>query len=183
MRIYTKTGDKGTTGLVGGSRVSKTDSRIQALGLIDELNASVGVARTAGAHADLQIPLERVQNTLFDLGAEVATPTDSDYYMASVNAHDIELLENEIDGWTNQLEPLKNFILPGGSPSASQLHLARTICRRVEREMLASQADLEWRAELLTFLNRLSDWLFVIARFQNHLAGVEDVKWSKRPTN
>lgn len=173
MKIYTKTGDKGTTGLVGGSRVSKTDDRIIAIGDVDELNALIGVARTfAGSDHDSNLSL--IQNWLFDLGAELATPPDSKFDNSSISDNHIEFLEQSIDAMTSQVEPLRNFILPGGSPLAAALHHARTVCRRAERSVIV--LDLE-RAEPVTFLNRLSDWLFTAARFANREAG--DVIWSK----
>lgn len=180
MRIYTKTGDKGTTGLVGGGRVHKTDDRIEALGAIDELNACLGVALTVGPSAPLAPLLLRTQNQLFDLGAEVATPQESEWFAPSAQPEDILQLEKEMDGWTAELPPLKNFILPGGTPAAAQLHLARTICRRAERQLLRLAESHPLREETLIFVNRLSDWLFVLARQENHLAGVTDVKWLGR---
>lgn len=172
MRIYTKTGDSGTTGLVGGARVSKSDSRIAAIGDVDELNALIGVARTHGSELDTE--LQRIQNWLFDLGAELATPAESKFANETIVGEHARVLEESIDSMNEILSPLKNFILPGGTPVAASLHHARTVCRRAERSVIAF-GDV--RPELNRFLNRLSDWLFVAARFENRVRG--DVLWSK----
>lgn len=172
MRIYTKTGDSGTTGLVGGTRVSKSDRRIAAIGDVDELNALIGVARSHGSEMD--VALERVQNWLFDLGAELATPADGKFKNEIISDEHAHWLESSIDEMNEDLSPLKNFILPGGTPIAAALHHSRTVCRRAERSVIAFG---EARPELIRFLNRLSDWLFVAARFENRTRG--DVLWSK----
>ncbi|HRJ26618.1 MAG TPA: cob(I)yrinic acid a,c-diamide adenosyltransferase [Fimbriimonadaceae bacterium] len=179
MRIYTKTGDKGETGLVGGSRVPKHDPRIECLGAVDEVNASLGVARLHSTGLALDDALAKVQNWLFDVGAEIATPTDSKYYQTSVHAEHMAYLEQSIDEMESRLAPLKNFILPGGSALSAHLHLARTVCRRAERVLSDSAEEIGLRDELRMFVNRLSDWLFVAAREANRLASVEDVKWSR----
>lgn len=171
MKIYTKTGDSGTTGLVGGDRVSKADPLMAAIGDVDELNAIVGVART---HSEDSQFLQNIQNWLFDLGAELATPTDSKFVNQSIGEKQITWLEASIDEMTSQLEPLRNFILPGGTAYGAALHHARTVCRRAERSVIALNAA---RPELIRFLNRLSDWLFVAARFANREQG--DILWSK----
>lgn len=172
MRIYTKTGDTGTTGLVGGSRVSKSDGRIAAIGDVDELNALIGVARAQESELDTE--LHRIQNWLFDLGAELATPPDTKFGNESLSDEHVRKLEESIDEMNEVLSPLRNFILPGGTPVAATLHHARTVCRRAERSVIAF-GDV--RPELNRFLNRLSDWLFVAARFENRARG--DVLWSK----
>jgi len=173
VKIYTKTGDRGTTGLVGGSRLPKNDIRIQAIGDVDELNALIGVARLHSV-GEIDEHLGKVQNWLFDLGAELATPPESKFSNASIGDGQIAFLEQSIDNFTGQLEPLKNFILPGGTPLATALHHARTVCRRAERSVIALNPE---RCEPLVFLNRLSDWLFTTARFANREVG--DVIWSQ----
>lgn len=172
MKIYTKTGDAGTTGLVGGSRVSKSDAVIQAIGDVDELNAVVGVARTYSKELDEE--LAHIQNWLFDLGAELATPSESRFDNQMLGVAQVGFLENGIDGMTELLPPLRNFILPGGTPLGAHLHLARTVCRRAERSVIALNLE---RHEPVIFLNRLSDWLFTAARYANRATG--DVTWSK----
>jgi len=173
VRIYTKTGDDGTTGLVGGSRVSKDSLQIEAIGDVDELNSVIGLARTHGA-GELDEALGRIQNWLFDLGAELATPEASRFNNDTLDSRQITFLESGIDGMTEKLEPLRNFVLPGGTPLAAGLHHARTVCRRAERSVI--RLNLK-RSEPLTFLNRLSDWLFTAARYANRERG--DVLWSK----
>lgn len=178
MRIYTKTGDKGQTGLVGGGRVSKYSARIGAIGDVDELNACIGLCRLVGIDPSIDDLLERTQSWLFDLGAELATPSDSKYTNQSIGESQTRLLEESMDLQTEQLEPLRSFILPGGSEAAARLHHARCVCRRAERSMLALHQSDGLRAETLAFINRLSDWLFVAARTANRVACVEDVKWN-----
>lgn len=179
MKIYTKTGDDGTTGTFGGDRISKTSPRIECLGEIDELNAAIGMARSFADNANLDRSLQRIQRELFDLGAEVACPAESSYFKPSVSEVHIVRLESEMD--STELPPLRDFILPGGTSYAAAIHLARTICRRTERALLASRESLKLRPETCRYLNRLSDWLFVMARLANNLAGCEDVKWKVSP--
>ncbi len=176
MKIYTKTGDKGMTGLIGGSRVEKISPRIAAIGDIDELNAALGVVRTSLADKVLDGELEKVQNWLFDLGAEVASPVRMQH--RAIGDKQSEFLENSMDRQTEQLPPLANFILPGGCPAAAHLHAARAICRRAERQVLALDVNEFVSDEAKVFLNRLSDWLFVAARTANAVEGVQDVKWA-----
>jgi len=180
MKIYTKTGDKGTTGLVGGSRVSKTDPRIVAIGEVDELNAVLGLARASSLSEDLDLVLAEAQARLFDLGAELATPETSKFSNAYLDDSDVMRLESSIDSLDAELPPLASFILPGGSEAAARLHLARSVCRRAERAVLELRQSIEIRDVAISFLNRLSDWLFTAARTTNHRLGVEDVKWTKR---
>lgn len=174
MKIYTKGGDAGETGLVGGARVSKTDLRIEALGTLDELNACLGVARALGEPL-LDVELDRIQAELFSLGAQVATPPD-DSRKTDMDLGPIEVLEGEIDCWSEALPPLRNFILPGGTKLAAHLHLARTICRRAER-VVSRLPEVSHQPNQAAYLNRLSDWLFMAARWANHSAHVEDVLW------
>ncbi len=176
MRIYSKTGDGGTTGLVGGARVPKTDLRIRAIGEVDELNAAIGVAAScAGRTHDPDLPT--VQSWLFDLGAEVASPSEGPpgRHWASSTA----TLERSIDLQWEKLPALKNFILPGGCPQAAALHVARGVCRRAEIALFALREQQGVADEILRFINRLSDWLFVCARTANANAGVEETVWRK----
>ena len=182
MKIYTKTGDDGTTGLYGGGRVRKDDVRIEACGALDELNAALGVARAEGLSSDIDQLLMRVQNELFDLGAELATLQPSVQGLAVVGEREIGALETAIDRFDAGLAPLKAFILPAGTPAATALHLARTICRRAERRVLtlAAQAGERVSPQTVVYLNRLSDLLFVLARAANAAAGQADVEWERR---
>ena len=170
-RIYTRTGDDGSTGLVDGSRVSKASHRPVVMGSVDEANAAIGLARLAATPGSDAI-LSRIQNDLFDLGADVATPEGVDGALRIVPAQ-IAWLETQIDAANETLEPLKSFILPAGTPSATHLHLARTIVRRAEREAVAAGDEIS--AVARHYLNRLSDLLFVLARVENAATG--DVLW------
>ncbi len=179
MKIYTKTGDQGQTGLFGGPRVAKDSPRIEAYGTVDELNAVLGVARASGMPDAFDTPLARVQNQLFDLGAELAAPDPVKIALAGVTDECIALLEQEIDTWEATLPPLRQFILPGGTPAAAQLHVARTVCRRAERRVITLAAiETEHVApRTIIYLNRLSDWLFVLARAVNQSSGISDTTW------
>lgn len=173
MKIYTKTGDRGQTGLIGGSRVEKTDLRIHAIGEVDELNAALGLVNAPFLIRDIR----EIQCRLFELGALLADPRAADE--AAEFAEHSKLLETSMDRQTAELPQLRNFILPGGSEEASRLHLARAVCRRAERAVLALFKDVPIQQDILVFLNRLSDWLFVAARTSNKLAGIDDVPWVK----
>lgn len=182
-RIYTKTGDAGTTALGSGERVPKTSPRIAAYGTVDETNALVGVARThlTDAHSDVDGMLLRVQNDLFDLGADLCVPDRGQklpYEPLRVADVQVKRLEDEIDAMNNALQPLRSFILPGGSPCAAALHVARTVSRRAERLMVELVAIPEETvsAPALKYINRLSDFLFVAARYVND-QGKADVLW------
>ncbi len=179
MKIYTKTGDQGQTGLLGGDRVSKDSLRIHAIGEIDELNAYVGVCCLVVEDDTLKSMLIRVQNHLFDIGSELACPPNGKFDFTSVSASQISQLERELDEMEAELPPLKQFILPGGSVPSAHLHLLRTICRRAERAILALHSINPVRSELIIYVNRLSDWIFCISRLVNHRLGVEEQKWSK----
>ena len=181
MKIYTKTGDDGTTGLYGGGRVRKDDIRIEACGAVDELNAAVGVARAEASPREIDELLAQIQNELFDLGAELATRRPAAERLATLGEREIAALESAIDRFDAGLTPLKTFILPGGSRRAALLHHARTICRRAERRVitLAAEATEDVSPQLVFYLNRLSDLLFVLARAANATAG-GDVEWKKR---
>ncbi|RYG36225.1 cob(I)yrinic acid a,c-diamide adenosyltransferase [bacterium] len=175
MRIYTRTGDNGTTGLIGGARVGKDDATILAVGAIDEANATIGVARAAGA-GELDAILAEAQHHLFSLGAEIATPEGREPTTTVPLGASVRL-ETEMDRMTAQLPPLRAFILPGGCPTAAALHHARTVVRRAETALTALSRQKAIRSESLAYLNRLSDWLFTSARLANHRLGISDVEW------
>lgn len=183
MKIYTKTGDDGSTGLIGGHRVSKSDPRIECYGTIDELNSAIGLA-AVGADAAMPGMLRTIQNELFVIGAHLATGEGGGPKSLSIpDLHDtaVARLEEQIDQAEQVLPALRNFILPGGSELSARLHLARAVCRRAERLLvaLAQSPSANIDPILLQYLNRLSDWLFVHARLANHRAGLEDVPWEK----
>ncbi|HEX3999538.1 MAG TPA: cob(I)yrinic acid a,c-diamide adenosyltransferase [Pirellulales bacterium] len=182
MKIYTKTGDTGETGLFGGPRVAKDDPRIEAYGAVDELNSAVGIARAEELPPEIDSLLARIQNELFNLGAELATPNPAAHALAVLGAAQIEALEQAIDRHEASLPLLREFILPGGSRGAAALHLARTICRRAERRLVAfARGSAEpISPNLVVYLNRLGDLLFVLTRAANAAAGVADVPWRKR---
>jgi len=173
VKIYTRTGDRGETSLFGGARVPKNDPRIEAYGTVDELNSFVGLARASWPSSPIDDELARVQSDLFDAGAHLASPGVDRF--TGVDPSRIESLERAIDAMESELEPLKNFILPGGSVAAAQLHVARSVCRRAERLLIALQEE-----STIAYLNRLSDYLFVAARFANLRLGVSDVQWTSR---
>jgi cob(I)alamin adenosyltransferase len=185
MKIYTKTGDDGSTGLIGGARVRKSDRRLDCYGTVDELNAALGLAAVAldaaAAVNDVARQVRAVQHELFAVGSHLAVPdaTPVPAYVPPLDDAMVARLEMEIDAAEQQLPPLKAFILPGGTDAAARLHVARTVCRRCERLLVDFAADREVPAIVLTYLNRLSDWLFVMARLANHRAGVADVAWEK----
>jgi cob(I)alamin adenosyltransferase len=176
-RIYTRTGDKGDTALGSGKRVRKYDLRIEAFGTVDETNACVGVARLH-TEGELDQMLARVQNDLFDLGADLCVPEDGGEIAAKalrVTQAQVDRLERELDALNEKLQPLRSFVLPGGSPAAAHLHVARTVCRRAER-LIVKLAENEAVGEAcVKYANRLSDFLFVAARFANSAKG--DVLW------
>jgi cob(I)alamin adenosyltransferase len=181
-RIYTRTGDDGTTGLVTGERRLKSDLRIETIGAVDEVNAFIGAARAAAGTSDvLQQMLGRIQNDLFDLGADLATP-EADmapaFEVLRVLSEQVDRLEREIDQLNLEIAPLNSFVLPGGSEAAARLHIARTVCRRAERLAVALTEKTEERISptVVKYLNRLSDFLFVAARHANN-NGKEDVLW------
>ena len=178
-RIYTKTGDEGMTGLGGGHRVAKDSIRVAAYGTVDELNSQIGLALAAGLCERLAVELPRIQNELFDLGADLATPATSQarHPVPTIEPRHIEKLERLIDELNGVVGPLTNFLLPGGSPGAAQLHVARTVCRRAEREATTLAHDETIGVTVLPYLNRLSDALFVMARYENHSRGVAEPLW------
>ncbi|HEX6272136.1 MAG TPA: cob(I)yrinic acid a,c-diamide adenosyltransferase [Polyangiaceae bacterium] len=182
MRIYTGTGDQGTTGLFGGARVEKDDARVEAYGAVDELNACLGVAAAHLEPGPLTDSLAAIQADLFTLGAELGCVPGKEERLGLtlIGAADAHRLEGLIDELETHLEPLKTFILPDGAPAAAFLHQARTVCRRAERRVVAAGRQTPIRAEVLIYLNRLSDLLFVIAREANRLAAREERAWSPR---
>jgi cob(I)alamin adenosyltransferase len=182
VEIYTKTGDGGDTGLFGGPRVRKDDARVEAYGDVDELNAAVGAARALVEDPEIDRQLARIQEELFCVGAELATPHDARAHSAipPVDAAWIERLEAAMDAWEGELAPLTRFVLPGGTRTAAALHLARTVCRRAERRVVSVAAEVQVDAHVLAYLNRLSDFLFVAARLANHRAHREEPQWDPR---
>lgn len=177
MKIYTRTGDAGETGLRGGVRVVKSAPRVEAYGAVDETNALLGVVRSLRPSSRVDQILERVQNELFVVGAELATPAPSDAKSAQVAAPHIERLEEMIDLCEADLEPLRRFILPGGSATASQLHFVRTVCRRAERRVVELAQIEPVSPQIVAYLNRLSDLLFVLARYENARSSTPEIKW------
>jgi cob(I)alamin adenosyltransferase len=178
-RIYTKTGDEAMTGLGGGQRVPKDSRRVETYGTVDELNSQIGLALASGLCERLAAELPLIQNELFDLGSDLATPAVSQarHPVPTVEARHIEKLEALIDEFNDVVGPLANFLLPGGSTGAAQLHIARTVCRRAERQATALARDEPIGVNVLPYLNRLSDALFVMARYQNHQKGVPEPLW------
>jgi cob(I)alamin adenosyltransferase len=189
MKIYTKTGDRGETGVFGGGRVPKDHVRVDAYGEVDELNSTLGLVvlhLQAAGETEMVAGLREVQGDLFTLGANLATPAPEDggrenAYIPALDPARIEALERWIDAADAELEPLASFILPGGSPAAAVLHLARTVCRRAERRVVALSHQATVRAEYVMYLNRLSDLLFTLARLANRRAGVADTPWVPNP--
>jgi len=179
-KIYTKTGDKGRTRLGDMSEVEKTDIRVEAYGSVDEANATIGLARSGLENDAVDVLLARIQNEMFDLGADLCVPdtgADLGYEPLRVTTKQVEALETAIDTWNAKLEPLDSFILPAGSEASARLHVARTVCRRAERRTVAlQQVDDRLNPETVRYLNRLSDLLFVLARIAND-EGKADVKW------
>ena len=171
-KVYTKTGDEGLTSLVGGERVSKSSPRVDSYGDVDELNAVIGVIRSQGIDDEIGSLLIKIQNDLFIMGADLASPPDIE--VPRVSDESITTLEQAIDKYLEELEPLKEFILPSGDIAGSSLHLARTVCRRAERRVVELMQSEEVGGNALIYLNRLSDLLFVMARLQNKRSGFEE---------
>lgn len=181
MKIYTKTGDDGTTGLFNGKRVQKYDLRVESYGTVDELNSVIGIARSFTETPEIKASLEKISNILFNLGSDLASPYSPPpkFEVIRIDSGSVEYLENLIDEFTSKLPPLKNFILPGGSHAASYLHHARTICRRAERLIAKLAHEEEIGTVPIIFVNRLSDFLFTAARFENFSSGIYDIEWKK----
>ncbi len=182
MKIYTKTGDKGETSLFGGGRVPKDDLRIEAYGTVDELNSLIGTVRVMNDAKKIDGILADIQDTLFVLGADLATPAGTKNASAPrVSGADIVSIERKIDELDALLDPLKSFILPGGSKAAAFLHHARTVCRRAERRVTSLRKQGGASEETLIYLNRLSDLLFVLARYSNKIGNIAETPWNPRP--
>jgi cob(I)alamin adenosyltransferase len=182
MKIYTKTGDDGTTALFGAGRVRKDSRRIEAYGTVDELNATIGLARTSAGDNQMDALLETIQSSLFVLGADLATPrtVSGNVSVPRISQPDVEMLEHAIDENEKGLPELRNFILPAGTSLAAHLHVSRTVCRRAERLLVTLSSQEEIGPYDIMYLNRLSDLLFVLARRANHQAGLPDVEWKPR---
>lgn len=185
MKIYTKTGDKGETSLYGGTRVSKAAARVESYGTLDELNAFIGLAKAEISDGKVLNQLQKIQFDLFTVGSEAATPTDKmllangksrlDLMISEKEITELELLMDDLDA---ELEPLKFFILPSGGKAAATLHVCRTVCRRAERSMVFLRETEEVRPELIKYLNRLSDYLFVLARYISKISGEKEDFWN-----
>ena len=181
-KIYTRAGDDGSTSLGGGRRTPKDGLRVAAYGAVDELNAVLGSALSAGLVPRVEEELRRVQNELLHLGADLCTPEEDKarYPVPEIGAHHVVRLEGTMDELSAQLGPLQNFVLPGGSPGAALLHLARTVCRRAERDTVALARTEPVGEQVVPYLNRLSDALFVLARWENRERGVSEPLWDSR---
>lgn len=181
-KVYTRKGDDGTTSLGVSRRVGKDSLRVECYGTVDELNSLIGVAVAGGLDPELVSALEAVQNELFHLGSDLCVPEEDKETLAVpvIEARHVEALEELIDRLSAELGPLENFILPGGSPGAARLHAARTVCRRAERLAVALSREEKLGEQVLAYLNRLSDALFTMARFENRRKGVPDVCWDSR---
>jgi cob(I)alamin adenosyltransferase len=179
LKIYTKTGDDGTTGLIGGSRVKKYDSRLEAYGTIDELNASIGVLRSAKLPENVVEILNNIQNKLFNIGSLLASDEKGEAFTANlaINSENIKDLENAIDEYQSQLPELTHFIIPGGVFSSAQCHVARTVCRRAERRILEFAEHSKVQPEIIIYINRLSDFFFVLSRKLGFDNNAEEVSW------
>ena len=181
-KVYTRSGDDGRTGLGGGQRVPKDSARIEAYGTVDELNSSIGVALAAGLVPDVAEMLRAIQNELFHLGSDLCILEEDKSRMPvpHIEERHVTALEKAMDAMTEQLAPLENFVLPGGAPGAAALHVARTVCRRAERRVIALSRAEAVGPKTIVYLNRLSDALFVMARYENAKRGVPDVLWDSR---
>jgi cob(I)alamin adenosyltransferase len=180
-KIYTRTGDKGQTGLGGGQRVAKDCERIEAYGTVDELNSCIGVAVACGLEPELTEMFRPIQNDLFHVGSDLCVLEEDKkkFKMAQIESRHVKQLENFIDKLQKSLKPLENFILPGGTMGAAQLHVSRCVCRRAEREILRLMRVEKIGAYVLQYVNRLSDLLFVMARYENLKKGAKDVLWDQ----
>jgi cob(I)alamin adenosyltransferase len=180
MKIYTRVGDDGGTGLIGGGRVSKDHLRIEAYGTLDELSATIGMACSQPLSAAIGELLRTVQDDLFVMGAQLATPGGGTPSCGSITQADVQRIEASIDRFEAELSPLRTFILPGGSPAAAALHLSRVVCRRAERRVVSLSGQEAVAEALVPYLNRLSDLFFVLSRVVNREANIEDTPWRKR---
>ena len=180
MKIYTKTGDAGTTGLFGGKRLPKNHLRIEAYGTVDELNSYIGLVRDVATNDDIRNLLKSVQDRLFTIGSNLASDPDKNVITPDLTTADIEVLEKAIDQMNEELPALRNFILPGGHTTVSFCHIARCVCRRAERLTVALHENEPIEALILKYLNRLSDYLFVLARKLGKDLGAEEISWTSR---
>ncbi len=185
VKIYTRSGDEGNTHLFGGERVSKQDLRVRAYGAVDELNSYVGIIRSECENDELTEILTEIQSLLFVCGADLASPksddedTDENEREKRIKEKDVTLLEDWIDRFTDELDPISNFILPGGTSTAARLHMARSICRRAEREAVyLKETEQTSLGSIVPFLNRLSDFFFTLARYCNHESGTNEIPWN-----
>lgn len=184
MKIYTKTGDQGTTSLVGGTRVSKADLRIDTYGTVDELNSYIGLVRDQPVNEVRREFLKYIQDRLFTIGSILASePDNKKHFIPDLHEEDITALELAMDEMNEVLEPMRSFILPGGHPSVSFGHVARTVCRRAERLVIALNESEPVETEVIRYLNRLSDYLFVLSRKMAQELGVEEIKWAGRKSS
>ncbi|MEM3063612.1 MAG: cob(I)yrinic acid a,c-diamide adenosyltransferase [Nitrososphaerota archaeon] len=179
MKIYTKTGDNGETSIFTGKRLDKDSIRIEAIGTVDELNSIIGIILTCSQNKQINQKLLRIQRELFGLGFDLATPLDSKVSIKRTSLSQIRRLETEINDWNKKLPKLENFILPGGSELAANLHFGRTVARRAERAIVKLSHQEKINRNIIPFINRLSDWLFTLARFANYISGVKEVLWKK----
>ena len=181
-KVYTRTGDDGTTGLGGGGRVAKDSPRVEAYGTVDELNSQIGAAVAAGLSEPVAQALRRIQNDLFHLGSDLCVPEDQKqrFSVPRIEERHVLDLESLMDRLSEELSPLENFVLPGGSVGAAQLHVARSVCRRAERSVVSLARGEAVGPFTVPYLNRLSDTLFVMARFENKRGGIPDVLWDSR---
>lgn len=180
MKIYTKAGDDGNTSLFGGRRIPKYADRIESYGTVDELNSFLGLLKDEVEIEEVQTFLLKIQHNLFDIGSVLATDPNSDFKLPGVNESDVALIEESIDEMQEILPPLKHFILPGGHKAVSYAHICRTVCRRAERRVVAVSASEEVDKQIILYLNRLSDYFFVLGRYLGLKLNVEEVKWESK---
>ncbi len=180
MKIYTKTGDEGTTSLYGGKRIAKDDLRIEAYGTVDELNSFIGLLFASFQDVDQQAILTEIQNRLFTIGAALATDPDKPNTSSDVHTNDIEVLEAAMDNMDQLLPPLHNFILPGGNLAIAYAHVCRTVCRRAERRVISLASESTVDQNIIIYLNRLSDYFFILSRYLSHIHQVAEIPWIAR---
>lgn len=181
MKIYTKTGDQGTTGLYGGKRIAKDDIRIEAYGTVDELNSFIGLLNASFEEATQNYCLTEVQKRLFTIGSNLASDPDKNLLTPDILDEDIHTLENAMDSMELLLEPLRNFILPGGSQAVGFAHVCRTVCRRAERRVITLDQISPVDPKVIVYLNRLSDYFFILSRFISHTQDIKEIPWVPRP--
>lgn len=178
MKIYTKTGDKGTTGLYGGTRIKKSDDRLDLYGTVDELLSHLGLIHDLLEEKAIKSFIIKLQAELFCIGSYIAaSPEKKNLKLPNLHTEYIDEMEQQIDRWNEEIPPLKHFILPGGHATSSQIHIARTLCRKVERKCVGFEAGFDQKEHIIIFLNRFSDYLFVLARHFNHINNVQEIAW------